>query len=193
MSIFNNISFLSEGEQADAYKARKAKEEEDKRKAEEERVDRRAGYITADAKIKGGKLVDVDPYRRKNGIHKGYQYGDYEKTINAERSGSTNTNVATHNNVENRYWTRDERDGRTEHINTLETRSPSKDDKTRDKYAQKVAKRTAKPGLFPDVDKQRETDVVRDSVNKHMRRHPDKWKKDKQVHENSIFESVQFI
>ena len=43
MSIFKNIYFLNEGEQAEDYKARKQKEKEEAEKADKERFDRRYG------------------------------------------------------------------------------------------------------------------------------------------------------
>lgn len=67
MSIFTNIAFIHEGEQAEEYKARKAKEAEDKRKAEEERNKRRYSGLEKDnhSKFVGNqryKTGDLDKY-----------------------------------------------------------------------------------------------------------------------------------
>ena len=63
MSIFKNVSFVNEGEQTEEYKARKAKEAEDKKKAEAEREKRRY------------KETGLGPGNRFNGTN------DYDRRI----------------------------------------------------------------------------------------------------------------
>ena len=193
---FYNI--MLEGEQAEEYKKRKS---EEAKKAEESIInnDRRAGYIQRTRDVKKGTLVDTDPTRVKNGIHNVYNRGEHDeisKEINTPRSGYTNSVVKQETDIDKHYWDDNHRDGAVHKYQSQTIYSPSKEDKARDKAAQKVAKRATKPGLFPDIDKQRETDIARDAVNRHMRRHPDQWDGDKRIKtrsESGIFESIEFL
>lgn len=190
MAIFDRLAFL-EGEQAEAYKARKAKEEEDREKYRNQSIDRRSGYIMVDRDVKKGKLVDVDPHKVKNGIHGMLGRNNEEKEWNSKRSGSTNKNIRKIDKDTERFFDDEHRDGSTRTVTNKTVYNHSREDDHRDRLASKTAKKAVKPGLFPDEETKRQVELARDATNRNMRRHPKKWNGSK--HESTIFESVRFL
>ena len=66
--IFESVRFMNEGQQADDYRARKAKEAEDKKRAEEERNQRREfnyGYRRRD-KLGGMRVPSEEDFNRRD-------------------------------------------------------------------------------------------------------------------------------
>lgn len=192
MSIFNNISFINEGEQAEEYKARKQKEKEEAEKKERDRIEGRAGYHRGDTKIKHGKMVDVGEHLDKNnGIHREL---NPSKHISTSRSGSRNDHITIKEPHDYKYWDKDHRDGDIGHHDSYELRRPSKEDIKRDESSRKVAKRQDYSQYNSREDKDLARQNIRDTVNRNMRRHPENWKGSKWIgQESGIFESVQFI
>ena len=190
MSLFENISFINEGEQAEEYKARKQKEKENE-KYDQYRIERRAGYHRDDTKVKHGKMIDVEEYLNKNnGIHKDLG----SKEISTSRSGSRNDHITIKEPHDYKYWDKDHRDGDIGHHDSYELRRPSKEDIKRDESSRKVAKRQDYSQYNSREDKDLARQNVRDTVNRNMRRHPENWKGSKWIgQESGIFESVQFI
>lgn len=186
MSLFENISFINEGEQADAYKARKQKEKEEKRKAERERFDRRYKVDGNRAEYTGSKLhpdkkpnsdeeydamstKDQDTYETDNKRHVDAKEFRKDESMRRDDNATRMTGLISHD-VDRAY----------KHYDPL-SRMMIAHRKTVD-YADRLEKR----------DKMGATDAI----NRDMRRHPDRWKRDsegKPHRESGIFESVQFI
>ena len=166
MSIFGNIAFVNEGEQADAYKARKAKEAEDKKKAEEERDKRRYG----------------DPLNPP-----GDKYRNSEDGAKKHEDLSREIRAGCINDREERFRHYDDDRDRDAYFRAM--------DKARGKYAASEQEKDAyeKAKAAYDVTSKnaynyfKNKDYAKDATNRHIRRHPEQYK------ECGIFESVQFL
>lgn len=178
---FYNI--MLEGEQAEAYKARKAKE------AEKEIKDKEKDYqrsLTDYARMMG----DTDTERRYGLGKSGNRY-DSGKSVNFHNSGKSRETHSVRYDDEKRQYVPNG-DYRVDIVDKDDVQvDASNDDIKRQKYATQAAKRAVKPGLFPDNETKRQLDLARDAVNRNMRRHPEKW--NKSHHEQGIFESVEFL
>ena len=183
---FYNI--ILEGQQAEEYKKRKAEEEKATEDESKKNADRRAG--------KNG----VYKHNIFKGTQNWHKYDDGSIDVHSgTRSGSKNNEHNTKSDIKDWKYGIYDQDGKIEEERVapnLRFYNASKEDKDRDKAAQRVAKRATHPGVFPNEDKKRETDIARDAVNRHMRRHPDQWDGDKRIKtrsESGIFESVEFL
>ena len=178
---FYNI--ILEGQQAEEYKARKAKEAEDEIK-NRERDYRRSSTSFA------RQMGDTDTEHRYGLGKSGNRY-DSGKSTNFHNSGKSRETHSVRYDDEKRSYVHDG-DDRVDIVDKDDVQvDASKDDIKRQKYATQAAKRAVKPGLFPDNETKRQLDLARDAVNRNMRRHPEKW--NKSHHEQGIFESVEFL
>ena len=97
----------------------------------------------------------------------------------------------------------DEQPGAKQHVSgytklgTPISDGPTKEDKKRDKDASKAAKRAIKGEKFESPEEKASQDnLAKDAANRHMRRHPDQWKRGHHIgpkSESGIFESVEFL
>lgn len=82
-------------------------------------------------------------------------------------------------------------------LGTPITDGPTKEDKKRDKDTSKAAKRAIKGENFESPEeKEYQYNIAKDAANRHMRRHPDQWKRGHHIgpkSESGIFESIEFL
>lgn len=170
MSLFENMSFLNEGEQVEKYKARKAEEKEEAEKKEKERDERRkywGGYkYGPDYRAAN---PDIDKHELQKRTEEDYKrdhataelmtrYGDDRLLA---KTGLSDKDIKKFNKI----------------INSEESipKKISKLDKFEKHHKNEL----------DEYDHQRR--YIYDGINRHIRRHPDQYK------ESGIFESVQFI
>lgn len=94
MSLFENMSFLNEGEQAEEYKARKAREEYEKKVRSDAHVSHREPTIYLDDKDKDKKIdhmkqvsrfIDKDESRRVRELSDGLEVAAKRKLSDDEK------------------------------------------------------------------------------------------------------------
>ena len=167
MSLFENISFINEGEQAEEYKERKAREEYEKKVRSDAHVSHREPTIYLDDKDKDKKIdhmkqvskfIDRDESRRVKELTDGLEVAAKRKLSDDEKTQVLNKA----SNVRNAGYT---------------------------------TKDLEKWRIHSD-DHRNYRSSAHDAIRRDMRRHPDRWKKDSEgnLHrESGIFEFVQFI
>lgn len=188
MSLFKNISFLNEGQQADDYKLRKEAEKDSQEREELQRFEKRYGGNVGDKygyeylkhKYPSGKrsLMDSlddeskslkDMGRRIDARSKVYQHGENnpKSTEIREKKAMKNAGIS------------DSEYRRLKKIDDWDYEETDDDIKFTNNLANTTRGRKAIMNLGGNQ--------AEDAVNRHIRRHP------KQYQESSLFESVEFI
>ena len=183
MAIFDRLAFL-EGEQAEVYKARKAKEEEDRKKAEEERIERRYKSMPG--------TKHSYQYLKANNLN--YQSDEDCKSFTAHMRKEIDRGRNAKNRVvddDNKHPERDYKLGKKfgyskedidkarKIINSDEI-SPEDDKWMGDQFGNQR-------GEDFNNKKTRSMNYALDAQIKHMKRHPEKYR------ESTVFESVRFL
>ena len=146
------IYSITEGQQAEEYKARKAKEAEDAKKAENDRWNAR--------------------YSGSDGEHVGRKF---RSKYNSDAKGIRKRNIEYLYDPSN-----------LDVDDTEEYKRTVKDDNNRYSAAWRASNNMVRTGKIPQFNPYEK--VIADTVNRHMRRHPDQYKES-----SGIFYNVTFI
>ena len=176
MSIFKNVSFVNEGEQAEAYKARKEAERDKIENEDKERFERRYGNSPTGNKYRTDQYLDKhdrrlsmskslgDLSRSTKAKSKMYDYEESDqfdqRQINAAlKAGFSKSEIDTMKKMQN-----SDSDHADEYFRNLQNTNKYKE----------FLRHSGRGEMY-------------DAANRHIRRHPDQYK------ESTIFESVQFL